>query len=144
MPDRRYRNQSLGEHAKQQIRDLGQAARNTARKIGQSSPNTAQGDNAIREFHHRVTEIVGRSRQRGLPAAQYREPSGGFFIPLLVSLVWIGLFAIVTLTVGLWGVMGLSVCWWIFVLCMWPVPVYVAILHIVYMGFLIWYLIITL
>jgi hypothetical protein len=144
MPQRWGGNQSPGEHAKQQIRDLGQAVRNTARKVAQSSPNTALGDKAISELQQRVREIVGRPRQRGLPAPQNREASGGLFIPLLISIIWISLFAIVTLTIGLWGVIGLSVCWFIFLFCIWPVPRYLVVLHNVWLGFFIWYLILAL
>jgi hypothetical protein len=136
-----YRNQSPGEHAKQQIKDLGQAVRKAAREVAGSYPNTQRGDQAIRDFQRRVTEISQRRRPPALPSSQDRGASSEFFtspffLKLLVWIIWIGLFAIVTVSFGLWGVVGLSACWGIFLLCMWPVPGYLAVLHTVWLGFL--------
>jgi hypothetical protein len=140
MPDRRDGNQKPAEHAKQQIRELGQAVKKAIKEVDKSSPNAQQGDRIIREFQQRVTEISQRRRQPALPSSQDRGASSEFFtspffLKLLVWIIWIGLFAIVTVSFGLWGVVALSFCWGTFLLLNWPVPDYLAVLHLVWLVF---------
>jgi hypothetical protein len=104
MPDRRYRNQSRGEHAKQQIRELGQAARKAARQVDSSYPNTERGDRIVREFRQQANRIAHSGRQssnRSLKRSSYHsgrsnQDSSGLMLglTLLVLIVIVGLILI--------------------------------------------------
>jgi hypothetical protein len=91
-----YRDQSQGEHAKQQIRELGQAMRKAARDIDHAYPNTTQGDHIVSEFRQQTNRIVQSSRQHGnrsLPNG-YARPSYaatnafGIFLGMLLVAVF--------------------------------------------------------
>jgi hypothetical protein len=149
MAGRRNGNQSPAEQAKQRIRELGEAAKRTARKIDQSSPNTQDGDEAIRQFQQRITELTHRRPQRGLPAPQHTGASSAFFTSpfFLKLLVWVfvlGLFAIVEVSFGFWGLFALTMCWYLVLFVLWPPPGYLAVLHFIWLGLFTWRLIVFL
>jgi hypothetical protein len=149
MPDRRGDNQSPGEQAKQRIRELGEAAKRVARKIDQSSPNTQDVDETIRQFQQRITELTRRCPQRGLPAPQYTGASATFFtspffLKLLVWVIALGLFAIVTMTIGFWGLFALTLCWQLVLFVLWPPPAYLVGLFTVWLGLFTWRLVVFL
>jgi hypothetical protein len=149
MSGRRASNQSPGEQAKQRIRQLGEAARIAAKKLAQSSPNTRDGDKAIREFQQQVTQITGRRRPPPLSSRPQRRASTEFFtfpffLKFLVWVVALGLFAIVAVTFGIWGLFALTMCWNLMFLVLWPPPGYVALLFFVWMGLFTWRLIVFL
>ncbi len=149
MPGRRNGDQSPGEQGIQRIRELGEAVRIAARKVGQSSPNTQDGDKAIREFQQRVTELTRRRPQRRLPAPQYTGASATFFtspffLKLLVWVIALGLFAIVTMTIGFWGLFALTLCWQLVLFVLWPPPAYLVGLFTVWLGLFTWRLVVFL
>jgi hypothetical protein len=96
MPDRGYRNQSQGEHAKQQIRELGQAVQKAARDIDRAYPNTIQGDRIVSEFRQQTNRIVqsgrqhsNRSRPSGYSRSSYAATNVfGIFLGVLLVAVF--------------------------------------------------------